>query len=748
MDKPRTLPSPSALPWRGMGLYSPYPAGGRAGMRAFFALWMLLLLLLGWIPQPAQAAALRDVPIPDPYALAAENASFKLYVNPSTLGFKVVDKRSGYTWNATLDEFEKTDRLNKSWKAFATSGISIEYLDAQAINKRVSITNSTVALDVKPVEQGISATVKFSDYGITIGVVLKLEENGVSVEIPADSVKEENPDFKLGLLYVYPFLGATRSDSLPGYMFIPDGSGSLIRFTAETKARNMFYGRYYGDDLGMTAIMPWDPDTNPAYKISIPVFGMALGEKQNAFISIVEKGASYGEIQAHPSGIITNFNFIYSAFIYNQSYFQATNRSGAGVTTIQRATNGFDVKIHYRFLSKDAADYVGMARSYQQYLLEKGVLSRQTGANPNIGIRLEFLGGDKEKVLLWHRLIAMTTLSQVNAILGDLNLPNPEVVYYGWQPLGATSMPPRALQLDGGLGSLSQLRALASNVAETGGNLGLYLNPQAALWNEAGYSPRNDLAMAITNVNLEGYNRNKLNYYLNLDALNGRYLPLSRDILSIPGAGLALDGIGSSLYSDFKNEHFLSREQSIQSYQKLLAENPGRLAFYQPNDYVFSLAKAYYDMPLGDSGYIYTSEAVPFLEIVLAGYLPFYGPALNFSSNLRTDLLRHVDFGVYPSFFLTQEVTAKMLNTSSNWIYTSSYAQWGGQVKQTYRWLNTLLGPVRGQEIVARRALAQGVFATTYANGKQIVVNYSEQAFSAGGMQVPARDAILREVQP
>ena len=32
---------------------------------------------------------------------------------------------------------------------------------------------------------------------------------------------------------------------------------------------------------------------------------------------------------------------------------------------------------------------------------------------------------------------------------------------------------------------------------------------------EKGYSPRNDLAMAITNVNLEGYNRS-YNYYFTL----------------------------------------------------------------------------------------------------------------------------------------------------------------------------------------------------------------------------------------
>ena len=241
-------------------------------------------------------------------------------------------------------------------------------------------------------------------------------------------------------------------------MFIPDGSGSLIRFSTVTKAKNMFYGKYYGPDLGMITNLPFDRTINRPYKLSIPVFGMVHGEKQNAFISIVEKGASYGELQVHPAGVITKFNFLYNAFVYNESYFQATNRSGDGVTILQHKTNAFDVKIHYRFLTKDDSDYVGMAKSYQQYLIENGILKRFPILISNIGIRLEFLGGEKERILFWDRFISMTTVSQMADILKDLNIKNPDVIYYGWQPLGASSMPPKSLKLESSLGNQDQLQ--------------------------------------------------------------------------------------------------------------------------------------------------------------------------------------------------------------------------------------------------------------------------------------------------
>ncbi len=685
--------------------------------------------------------------IPAAYERLAENAAFQLYADPATLAFKVVDKRSGYVWHSTLDATTPDDKLNKTWTAFARSGLSLEYLDKKAVNKRLSITNTEHVITFQRQDQGFTASVQFTPVSITVGVSVQLEPAGVRVEVPFASVQQADPDYKLGLIYLYPFLGATKADTVPGYMFIPDGAGSLIRFGAETKAQNLFYGRYYGQDLGMLGVLPWDPTINRPFRLSLPVFGMVHGYQQNAFLAVVEDGAPYGELQAHPAGVITQFNFLYNAFIYNESYFQATNRSGAGVTTLQRDTNPVEVRVRYRFLTGADSDYVGMARSYQQYLLERGELKPVAAPPGEIGLRLEFLGGERETVLLWKRLIPMTTLSQLSAIVRDLALPRLEVVYYGWQPLGASSIPPADLRLDAGLGTLAQLRALSQDLAAAGGSLALYWNPQAALRDEPGYSPRNDLALSITNFNLIGYNRSTVNYYLNQAALSRRFASLSPGVFA-QSAGLALDGISAMLYSDFKPGHSLNREAARQQYRQLLAGAAGRLAFYAPNDYLFPYMQAYYDMPLTSSGYLYTTDTVPFLPIVLAGQVPSYGPALNFSSSAQEDLLRLADFGVYPAYFLSQEVTAKILNTGSNWIYTSAYAQWGPAIQRSYAWLNARLGPVRGQPITARQVLAPGVVAVTYGNGRQIIVNYTDQPVTAGGGVVPAQDAVLREAAP
>lgn len=714
-----------------------------AEMKKACSFFLLLLLLLSAPDVLAGPAA--DAP-PQRYNPIAENENLRLYVNPETLAFKVLDKRSGYLWHSSLDEKLAEDRLNKAWTAFAQSGFSIDYLDRKANIRRLSIVNAEHTLEVHPRENGIQAQVTFTEVSISLGLRLTLEETGIRVEVPFETIREDG-DFRLGMLHLYPWMGATRGNETPGYMFIPDGSGVLIHFTAETKARNMYYGRYYGPDLGMVPNLPFDPAVRRPYLISIPVLGMVHGEGRNAYLALLEKGASYAEIQAHPAGIITNFNFLYNAFIYNESYFQRTNRAGDGMTVIQPRTNRFDIVMHYRFLTGHEADYVGMARSYQQYLLEKGLLRRQPMPSAGIGIRLEFLAAEQEKVLFWNRTIPMTTIPQVEQILAELEVANPQVIYYGWQPGGASAMPPAHLSIDGNLGTPADLRKLAEQVARRGGTLALYLDPLAAIRDQGGYS-RYDLAMAITGDYPQGYRRGKPNFYFHFPALEARLVPFSRQVRDQIPAGLALDHIGSTLYSDFRRDNLRNREETAAAYRTLLADIPLPLALYAPNDYLFAYASAYYDIPTSGSGYVYTTATVPFLQIVLSGYVPYYGEALNFSPDVRQDLLRHAEYGVYPSFFLTYYETARILKTRSNWIYVSAYRQMKAEIEESYAWLNALLSPVQGASIVGHAQVSPDVFATTYSNGKQILVNYGERPVALHGLTIPARDAILREVAP
>jgi hypothetical protein len=731
---------------------------------------LMMVILLGWPstvtlalststisnqytqPEPEVSEWTIHQSIPEGYERLAENDTYVLYAHPETLAFKVVDLRSGYIWHSNLDEVTEEDRLNRTWTAFAQSGVSIDLMYDDATTDRLSITRDGHSLDFDRLPNGFSAELSFPLYGLGLTINVTLEADGVKVEVPSDSIVESMPDdYKFETIHLYPFFGATKGGSVPGYMFIPDGSGSLIRYADSTKATSMFYGRYYGDDLGMISTNLYDYYVNPAYALSLPVLGAVHGVHQNAYLVVLESGAPYARLRAHPAGIITQFNFIYNSFIYNESFFQATNRAGAGVTAIQKETNDFDIVMHYRFLSGEEADYVGMANNYRDYLIDHDQLSDRTVDEDPMGIRLEFLMGEKKRFLFWDVSVPMTTFKQLDAILQDLNtneVKGIQAVVYGWQKLGASATAPTKLSVEPQLGSLKSLAAINQTLLDQHGALQLYLDPQSALRGVSGYSVRSDLAMSITNKNLLGYNRTKVNYYYNLTQVEKRLVGFSQSLGALPDVELALDVIGNTLYSDFKSGNQLNREGAKAAYTGMFESLEREISFYAPNDYAFATMKNYYDAPISNSGYLYTTDSVPFLSIALSGYVNLYSTPLNFSSDLTFERLRLVDYQLYPSFMVTHHPTSRILLTYSNWIYSSQYSQWSDKIVDTYAWMADRLEPVKGATVVSRTIPQSGISVITFSNQQTIIVNYTTQPYQLGNVTVSARDAWVGELQP
>ncbi len=106
------------------------------------------------------------------------------------------------------------------------------------------------------------------------------------------------------------------------------------------------------------------------------------------------------------------------------------------------------------------------------------------------------------------------------------------------------------------------------------------------------------------------------------------------------------------------------------------------------------------------------------------------------------DRLRLIDFNVYPSFYLTKDATSKILNTKSNWIYSSAYDQWGSIVDSTYHYIDERLSPVAGASIIDRRIPSEGISIIDYSNGMTVLVNYTDQDVLIENTLVSSRDAV------
>ncbi|WBL14659.1 DUF5696 domain-containing protein [Sutcliffiella sp. NC1] len=672
----------------------------------------------------------------------AENGTLKVFVHPDSLALKIVDKRSGYVWSSGLEE-DGEYRLNTRWRNMANSAVTITYVDDK--NKETSedlITNG-VKPNVQKVEDGFIADIEYKNAGISFQLQVTLEEDSIVVHVPKEEVKEER-NTMLVSMRLYPFLGAVESDNIDGYMFIPDGSGALMRFGERTSANSPYQAFVYGEDEGFSQVLSSGTgDISPPQKITMPVFGLVHGAQQNALIHIIEGGNYNSELIAYPAGVSTDFNWMYSEYHYRYQYFQPTSRSMSGYKTYQKDRNQFDIQQRIAFLADEEADYVGMAKYYQKYLVDSGKLAK----NEDIAdVRLEFLGGEVKKGLIWDSVLEMTRISELPTYVEKLQQQNVDkinVVYRGWSKGGLTGTLPKKFPIEKKLGSTSDFEDTINRLEGKNIDLSFYTDYTKAFRGASGYSGSTDVARKINGETMQ-YKTYDRDYYLLSPAVA---LEMAEDDVKgfekLGISNIAIDTTTNTLFSDFNSKNKATRYDNvgyITEMHQLLSNEIGSLSLYEPNDYLWSVTGRYYDIPMYSSNYSFATDTVPFVHIVLKGYVPYYAPFSNFYFNKDEEVLRMIEYGANPSFYLTTEPSHLLMKTPSRDLYTSQFSVWEQEIVNQYELVQESLGQVEGATIESRYVHKDGVVEVTYSNGVSIIVNYTNQTFVQDGITVEATD--------
>jgi len=203
-----------------------------------------------------------------------------------------------------------------------------------------------------------------------------------------------------------------------------------------------------------------------------------------------------------------------------------------------------------------------------------------------------------------------------------------------------------------------------------------------------------------------------------------------------PNVQFAMADVGRLLYSDHTRNGFVSREENRDMIVDVL--NAG--AFSTPNQFLWHNTTAFYDIPMVSSQFLFQTDTVPFLQMVLRGSMEFYAPYTNIGAFSRSSLLKMIEFGANPSFVLTASESITLAETPLEDFFTTYYRDWLPSILDMYAELNAALSQVRGQEIIDHIALDYGVAVTVYANGVHIFVNYGRYPFDCAttGVNVPA----------
>lgn len=98
---------------------------------------------------------------------------------------------------------------------------------------------------------------------------------------------------------------------------------------------------------------------------------------------------------------------------------------------------------------------------------------------------------------------------------------------------------------------------------------------------------------------------------------------------------------------------------------------------------------------------------------------------MNFNALGDDRLLTMVDFGINPSYVLTEEDTYKMRYTPAADFYTTTRSNYQDEVIENYHYINDALKHVIGATIEQREVIETGLVKVTYSNGVIIFINYN-----------------------
>ncbi|MFC5468913.1 DUF5696 domain-containing protein [Cohnella suwonensis] len=558
-------------------------------------------------------------------------------------------------------------------------------------------------------------------------------------------------------IHLLPYFGAAgRQDE--GYMFVPDGSGSLIYLNNGKQRYEPFVQPVYGDDGGT-----WngENDDDPTIEpIRMPVYG--LKKKDSAFVAIIDQGAAVASIRAEVSQKRSSYNSVYPSFqligkekINLSVTSQALETKSKEIRVFQQRPVYSDFSVRYSFLSGDKADYTGMAEYYRNYLLSNGTLAKKEATQSELPFYLELVGGiPKRKTVMgipYKAVVPLTTFDQAQTIIGSLKeqgIANQKVRLSGWFNKGYSHKVADKIEVDGALGGSSGYKDLIAYTKQEG--IGLFPDVSFThLYTTGGkYSEAKAVSRYINRETAWVWERTDWTRPLSprlvpnvVDGFLGSYERYGQ-------TGISVRSMGNQLEGDYRRNHVVDRVQSEEIDKKQfekIGEQLPNVMVDGGNAYALKYAKDIVEAPMVNNGYNVTDEAVPFYEIVLHGYVDYAGEPVNLSRevDVRKYVLKSLEYGSNLYFKWIYADNSAVKNTFFLNLYSVNYKTWMNTAVESYKTVTKALNDVQDKAIVGHEKLAENVFRTTYEGGKTITVNYNDYEVSVDGKRIPAEDYLV-----
>lgn len=687
------------------------------------------------------------------YTLRLESDVLQVWMKEGSGQIRIRDKRSGYLWGLSQDE--KPEGLNKTWYQKASSLCSIVYYDAFGSENQASTESPDTKLDFTYGSDKVECHVNMDTLGISFTVEMWLEGEKLSLKVKEGSL-EETGECMIKELSFLSFLGSTLEDEIPGYFFVPDGCGALIRFQKAISYTSGIEGRVYGKDPGIDSLMEATnlmASRGNDYMVeenvmTLPLFGIVHGEGQNGILAVIDSGVEQAYITANASGYVTKYNWIAAKFAYRTSYMKPINKAGTGIYTAQEERNDIDPGITYTFLNGEEAGYSAMAVRYREQLYGQGILSVQKENSQEIPMWVSVVGAEIKKGILFDTMEVFTTVAQGQSITEDLaarGITNLSVALYGWEKGGLNGSDYGETSPERKVGRKSAMENWKQSIEAAGGEFYLYRNAGQA--NEDQISLRMQAAVNMSNAYAAYSTDNDDLMYPDAYVIKPQAAVEALQDLNqeMEGYSLCVDHMGNAPLSDYTRGETVTRKETMEMFAQTLGSlEKGEVAVFGPSQYLWGVVDAYLDIPMSSSQYIFETDSVPFLQMVLKGAMDYYVPYMNLGFYSDYTILKAIEYGAYPAFIVADAESYELADTPLENMFSVNYGDWSGNMEDTYRKISQVLNTVQGAGITSHSMVAVGVASVEYDNGVTVLVNYNSEDVLCGGETVPALGCLVK----
>lgn len=697
--------------------------------------------------------------------IVCENDNWQLVWDNVTKRVSFVEKATGYVWGqipqeAAEPQYQENGSIKKNHPQLE-SVVQVIYQDPKSFDDVTAYSYSAAVQSggvyAEKVDNGLKVTYEFLENEFSVPVEYTIEEDSFKITVNPTQISE-GEEFKIHSVAVAPFLCGMKNDAENSWLFIPDGSGSVIEPFVSDGVGSIGSKFVYGKDLSHQSYTK----ANPEEQINMPVFGAKKGD--NAILAVISSGSETASLNWNIGSTNIGYSSIYPEFrIRGYSYIQRPENFVT--TTTLGAFKVFSdgivtkpIEITYFSLSGDKADINGMAECYRKYLIENSGLEKsekeeKIATFKYIGavIQPDFIVG-----IPTEKLFPLTTTKQalsmteelISGVGNDINI---QLLGFGKSGVDIEEVA-GGFTVAGKLGGAKGMKNLVKALNEKGINSFMDFDLVSFKKSGSGFSKSN---VAV-------YHGGQVVKYTSFDTVSkmanqDRFFVLSRNSLFTAANkvnekaeklglfGISYASLSKVAYSDYGQQKYYICGDMAEDVSKIYnssAEAGFNTLSTGANVYAAVSSDYINDVPIYSSDYIVSAYDVPFYQLVFKGYRPMSSVSLNLCSNKDDALLRCVESGISPSYTLYYNFDKEIVTNAHSFIFGSHFAGNREEITTTLNSVKDYLDSVEGAAITDYVRLSQTASVTEFDNGVYTVVNFGDTEIQTAYGNVPAKSYI------